>query len=171
MSIPEILLHETRIPHKQLSLLLHYSKDQHWNTKDFHTISKELEEFIISLPESEQNIDELQYLLVKILFFSGNLNKLNEVYTSIIADNHEILGVTIFYALGLIFQGYSEEASQLINRIKLNNLNDPALKIEIMGIKLSSPGPLKLRMTGSMTSAKSRSSMALAAKEVAATLA
>ncbi len=136
MLIPEMLLHEKRIPAKQLSSLLRYSKDQHWNTKDFHSISRELEEFIISLPESEKNVEELWYLLVKMLFFSGNLKKLNEIYTTISADNQEILGVTIFYALSLIFQGHSDEASQLINRINLNSLNDPVLKIEIMGIIL-----------------------------------
>ncbi|MHA1942667.1 MAG: hypothetical protein ACW97P_13270, partial [Candidatus Hodarchaeales archaeon] len=136
MLISEMLLHEKRIPDRQLSLLLRYSKDQHWNTKDFHSITRELEEFIISLPESEKNVDELWYLLVKFLFFSGNLKKLNEIYTSITTDNQEILGVTIFYALGLVFQGYSDEASQLINRININNLEDPVLKIEILGIKL-----------------------------------
>jgi tetratricopeptide (TPR) repeat protein len=134
--IPEMLLHENRIPQKQLSLLLRYSKDHNWATKDFHLIARELEEFIISLPESEENVNELWYLLVKILFFSGNLKKLNEVYTSIIADNQEILGVTIFYALSLTFQGYSDEAAHLINRINLIKLNDQVLKIEIMGIIL-----------------------------------
>jgi tetratricopeptide (TPR) repeat protein len=138
MPIPELNLHETRIPLNILTQLLHFSQDRHWKTKDFHQIAQELEEFIHSLPPSvlESTLTELWYLLIKLLFFAGDLKKLSETYTYIIAHNHNNVGVQIFYALGLVFQGYSEQASQILEQINSNQIEDPMLRLETMGIKL-----------------------------------
>lgn len=139
MPISELVIHRRRIPQKHLTPLLRYAENHYWNTKDFHQIAQELEEFIHSLPSSEEKGDtlkELWYLLVKLLFFAGDLKKLSDVYASITATSRDIIGVQIFYALSLTFQGYSDEAYQILNQIKFDQIEDPMLRLETMGINL-----------------------------------
>ena len=136
MSIPELLLHHKRIPSEILNLLLDYAEKQYWPTKDFHQIAQDLEEFIHNLPPSEENLEELWFVLIKILFFAGDLQKLNDVYTSITASNQGISGVRIYYALALAFQGHSEEALRIFNNTKFDEIKDPQEKLEALGIYL-----------------------------------
>ncbi|MHA1946730.1 MAG: tetratricopeptide repeat protein [Candidatus Hodarchaeales archaeon] len=136
MSIPELLLHHKRIPSEVLHSLLKYAENQYWDTKDFHQIAQDLEEFIHNLPSSEENLDELWSVLIKFLFFAGDLRKLNDVYTSITASNQDIPGVRIFYALALTFQGHSEEGLRILENTNINEISDPQEKLEALGIYL-----------------------------------
>ncbi|MHA1995681.1 MAG: tetratricopeptide repeat protein [Candidatus Hodarchaeales archaeon] len=136
MSIPELLLHHNRIPPEVLQSLLQFAENQYWDTKDFHQIAQELEEFIHNLPSSEEHLDELWYILIKFLFFAGDLRKLNDVYTSITATSQGIPGVRIFYALALTFQGHSEEGLRILNNTNIDDITDSQVKIEALGISL-----------------------------------
>ena len=136
MSIPELLLHHKRIPSEVLRSLLVYAEKQYWDTKDFHQIAQDLEEFIHNLPSSEENLDELWSVLIKMLFFAGDLRKLSEVYTSITASSQGIPGVRIFYALALTFQGYSEEGLRILENTNIDEISDPQEKLEALGIYL-----------------------------------
>ncbi|MHA1977737.1 MAG: tetratricopeptide repeat protein [Candidatus Hodarchaeales archaeon] len=136
MSIPELLLHHKRIPPNVLQSLLRFAENKYWETKDYHQVAQELEEFIHNLPSSEKNLDELWYVLIKILFFAGDLKKLNDVYTSITATSQGIPGVKIFYALALTFQGHSEEGLRILNSTNIDEITDPQVKIEALGINL-----------------------------------
>ncbi len=135
MTIPELLLHHKRIPPTVLQSLLQYAETHYWETKDFHQVAQELEEFIHNLP-SKENLDELWYVLIKLLFFAGDLRKLNEVYTSITVTSQGILGVRIFYALALTFQGHSEEGLRILSNIEIDTIDDPKIKIEALSIIL-----------------------------------
>ncbi|MFX0050397.1 MAG: tetratricopeptide repeat protein [Candidatus Hermodarchaeota archaeon] len=113
-----------------------FALENHWDIKDLYQISEELEEFISIHSPSEPDYSELVYLQVKLLFFSGNLLKLNDIYTLTTASRN-IPGVQIYYALGLAFQGHSKQGLEILNQIDSDiYMNDPFVKVEFLSIKL-----------------------------------
>jgi tetratricopeptide (TPR) repeat protein len=136
MVIPELLVHQKRIPSIIWTSLQEYAENQYWGTKSFEQIAIELEEFIHNLPPSENDLDELWYVLMKFLFFAGDLKRLNEVYASITATNQGIPGVRIFYALALIFQGHAKEALRILKNVNVDKIQTPQIRLEAMGITL-----------------------------------
>ncbi|MHA2226503.1 MAG: hypothetical protein ACXAC8_14935 [Candidatus Hodarchaeales archaeon] len=131
--VPEIRLHLQRLSDAQVKELGEFAQLNHWELKDFHQISQDLEEFILSRSPSESENSELYYLLAKILFFAGNLDKLNELFT-LTAAIQNIPGVQLYYALGLAFQGHSKEGLEILEQIELNlNNEDYIIKLETLG--------------------------------------
>jgi tetratricopeptide (TPR) repeat protein len=132
----ELQLHLRRLSKPILHELKKFIIANHWETKDYIQISKELEQFINSISPIEETYNELLYLLAKLFFFSGQLNKLDELYTQS-ASFSDISGVHIFYALGLSFQGHSKQALEVIEQSYLEiNKNDNVLYLEALGIEL-----------------------------------
>ena len=137
--VPELNLHLMKLSPNQANDLIEFALKNNWETKDFHQISQELEGFISTRSVDEPKYSELLYLQAKILFFAGDLTKLNELFT--LSNAHQatrnIPGVQLFYALGLAFQGHSTEGLEILNHIDSELfVNDPITKIEKMGVTL-----------------------------------
>lgn len=133
LQVPELGFHLLRLAPNQIKDLLVFAKANHWETKDFHQISHELEEFISHRSPSEPEYSELLYIQAKFLFFAGDLVKLNDLFT-LTAAIQNVPGVQIFYALGLAFQGHSKEGLEILEHIDLES--DPIVKLEKMGVTL-----------------------------------
>ncbi|MFX0170731.1 MAG: tetratricopeptide repeat protein [Candidatus Hodarchaeota archaeon] len=134
--VPELNLHLKRMTPNQAKILIKYGIKQHWDIKDFYQISEELEEYIILHSPPEPDYSELIYLQAKLLFFSGNLLKLNDIY-ALTAASRNVLGVQIYYALGLAFQGHSKQGLDILNQIDSEMfMNDSFVKVEFLNIKL-----------------------------------
>ncbi len=132
----EIHLHLERLSKPILHELKNFIEANHWETKDYIQIATELDSFISSISPIEDTYNELLYLLAKLLFFSGQLKKLNELYTHSASFSY-ISGVHIFYALGLSFQGHSKQALEVIKQSYLEiSENDIILYLESKGIEL-----------------------------------
>ncbi|MFX0086509.1 MAG: tetratricopeptide repeat protein [Candidatus Hodarchaeota archaeon] len=129
-------MHLKRLSKPILHELKKFIIANHWETKDYIQIATELDSFISSISPVEDTYNELLYLLAKLLFFSGQLNKLNELYTHSASFSY-ISGVHIFYALGLSFQGHSKQALEVIEQSYLEiSENDIILYLESLGIEL-----------------------------------
>ncbi|MFX1282638.1 MAG: tetratricopeptide repeat protein [Promethearchaeota archaeon] len=134
--VPELNLHLKRLTPNQVNDIIEFAKTNHWETKDFHQISQELEEFIHTRPVNEPQYSELLYLQAKILFLAGNLVKLNNLFTLTTATQN-VPGVQLFYALGLAFQAHSKEGLEILEHIDLNLYeNDLVVKLEIQSATL-----------------------------------
>ncbi|MFX0014853.1 MAG: hypothetical protein ACFFB2_00365 [Promethearchaeota archaeon] len=135
-NVPEFNLHLMRLTPNQVKDIIEFAKSNHWETKDFHQISQELEEFIHTRPSDEPKYSELLYIQAKLLFFAGDMSKLNNLFT-LTAATQNIPGVQLFYALGLAFQGHSKEGLEILNHIDLDLYEyDHVLKLEILGATL-----------------------------------
>ena len=134
--ISELQLHFNRLSN---SITLDLEKciiDNQWETMDYTLIVEELEGFINSRSPSEETYNELLYLMAKFLFFSGQLNKLNDLYIQS-APLPEIQGVLIFYALGLSFQGHSQQGLDILSQVYKNlDKNDIVLYLETISVEL-----------------------------------
>ncbi len=131
IQVPELNLHLNRFAPDQRQDFIEFATSNHWETKDFHQISQELDEFIQSRPVDEHS--ELLYLQAKLLFFAGDLAKLNDLFT-LTAAMQDIPGVQLFYALGLAFQGHTKEGLEILEHIDLDLYkNDHIVKLETMG--------------------------------------
>lgn len=134
--ISELQLHINRLSN---SITLDLEKciiDNQWETMDYTLIVEELEGFINSRSPSEETYNELLYLMAKFLFFSGQLNKLNDLYIQS-APLSEIQGVLIFYALGLSFQGHSQQGLDILSQVYKNlDENDIVLYLETLSVEL-----------------------------------
>ncbi len=131
-SVPELNLHLRRLSPNQVKDIVDFSKSNYWETKDFHQISHEFEEFIQNRLVDEAKYSELLYLQAKLLFFAGDLAKLNNLFTFSAAIQN-IPGVQLYYALGLAFQGHSKEGLEILERIDLDLYeNDYFIKLEIL---------------------------------------
>ncbi|MHA2202606.1 MAG: tetratricopeptide repeat protein [Candidatus Hodarchaeales archaeon] len=120
----------------QVKDIIDFSTSNYWETKDFHQISHEFEEFIQNRLVDEAKYSELLYLQAKLLFFAGDLVKLNNLFT-LSAATQNIPGVQLYYALGLAFQGHSKEGLEILERIDLDLYeNDHFLKLEILSATL-----------------------------------
>ncbi|MHA2075749.1 MAG: tetratricopeptide repeat protein [Candidatus Hodarchaeales archaeon] len=110
--------------------------ENQWETKDYFLIIEDLDVFLTTCSSTEETFNELLYLMAKLLFFSGQLDKLNDLYIQY-ASIEEIHGIQIFYALGLSFQGHSQQGLEIIDQV-YNTLdeNDTALYLETLGIEL-----------------------------------
>ena len=136
VKVPELNLHLRRLTTNQVKDLIEFALVNHWETKDFHQISQELEEFISTRSSSEPKFSELLYLQAKFLFFAGDLAKLNDFFT-LTAAMQNIPGVQLFYGLGLAFQGHSKEGLEILKQIDLDLYkNDHIVKLERMGATL-----------------------------------
>lgn len=136
VKVPELNLHLRRLTTNQVKDLIEFASVNHWEIKDFHQISQELEEFISTRSSSESKFSELLYLQAKFLFFAGDLAKLNDLFT-LTAAMQNIPGVQLFYGLGLAFQGYSKEGLEILKQIDLDLYkNDHIVKLERMGATL-----------------------------------
>jgi tetratricopeptide (TPR) repeat protein len=136
IKVPELYSHLRRMTPDQAEILVNFALENHWDIKDFYQISEELEEFISKHSPSDPDYSELVYLQAKLLFFSGNLLKLNDIYT-LTAASRNIPGVQIYYALGLAFQGHSKQGLDILNQIDSEMyMNDPFVKVEFLSIKL-----------------------------------
>jgi tetratricopeptide (TPR) repeat protein len=135
-SVPELNLHLRRLSPNQVKDIIDFSTSNYWETKDFHQISHEFEEFIQNRLVDEAKYSELLYLQAKLLFFAGDLVKLNNLFT-LSAATQNIPGVQLYYALGLAFQGHSKEGLEILERIDLDLYeNDHFLKLEILSATL-----------------------------------
>ncbi|MFX0122757.1 MAG: tetratricopeptide repeat protein [Candidatus Hodarchaeota archaeon] len=135
-SVPELNQHLRRLTPNQVKDIIEFSKINHWETKDFHQISREFEEFIHNRLVDEPQYSELLFLQAKLLFFAGDLAKLNNIFT-LSAATQNIPGVQIYYALGLAFQGHSKEGLQILERINLDLYeNDYFMTLEILSATL-----------------------------------
>jgi tetratricopeptide (TPR) repeat protein len=134
--VPELNLHLKRMTPNQAKILINYAMEKHWDIKDYYQISEELEDYIIFHSPPEPDYSELVYLQAKFLFFAGNLPKLNDTFT-LTAASRNVPGVQLYYALGLAFQGHSKEGLEILNQIDSEMyMNDPIVRIELLGIKL-----------------------------------
>ncbi len=134
--VPELNLHLRRLPPNQVKDIVEFAITNHWETKDFHQIAQEFEEFIRTRPVNEPRYTELLYLQAKLLFFAGDLARLNNLFT-LTAATQNIPGVQVYYALGLAFQGHSKEGLEVLERINLDLYkNDSFLKLEILSATL-----------------------------------
>ncbi|UCE08105.1 MAG: tetratricopeptide repeat protein, partial [bacterium] len=130
--VPEINLHLRRLAPNQVKDIVEFAKTNHWEIKDFHQITQELEEFISTRPVNEPRYPELLYLQAKLLFFAGDLARLNNLFT-FSAATQNIPGVQVYYALGLAFQGHSREGLEILEHIDLDLYrNDSFIKLEIL---------------------------------------
>lgn len=135
-SVPELNLHLRRLSPNQVKDIIDFSTSNYWETKDFHQISHEFEEFIQNRLVDEAKYSELLYIQAKLLFFAGDLVKLNNLFT-LSAATQNIPGVQLYYALGLAFQGHSKEGLEILERIDLDLYeNDHFLKLEILSATL-----------------------------------
>ncbi|UCG01676.1 MAG: tetratricopeptide repeat protein [Candidatus Heimdallarchaeota archaeon] len=132
--VPELSLHLRRLTSDQAKEIIEFSRVNHWETKDFHQISREYEEFIQDRRVDEPKYSELLYLQAKLLFFAGDLAKLNDLFT-LSAVSQDIPGVQLYYALGLAFQGHSKEGLEILEHIDLD-LYDSFIKLEILSVTL-----------------------------------
>ena len=134
--VPELNLHLRRLTSNQAKDIIEFSLENHWETKDFHQISKEFEEFIHKRLANEPKYSELLFLQAKLLFFAGDLEKLNSLFT-VSAATQNIPGVQLYYALGLAFQGHSKEGLEILEHIDLGLYEkDSFLKLEVLSATL-----------------------------------
>ena len=134
--VPELNLHLRRLAPNQVKDIVEFAMTNHWETKDFHQIAQEFEEFISTRPVNEPRYYELLYLQAKLLFFAGDLARLNNLFT-LSAATQNIPGVQIYYALGLAFQGHSKESLEILERMELDLYkNDSFIKLEILSTTL-----------------------------------
>ncbi|MFX1538318.1 MAG: tetratricopeptide repeat protein [Promethearchaeota archaeon] len=135
-SVPELNLHLKRLTPSQAKDIINFATSNHWEIKDFHQISREFEELVHNRHVDEPKYNELLYLQAKLLFFAGDLAKLNNLYT-LSAATQNIPGVQVYYALGLAFQGHSKEGLEILEHIDLDLYkNDSYLKLEILSATL-----------------------------------
>ncbi len=141
MDVPNPIMSELQLHLKRLSnpLSLNLEKyviENQWETKDYSLIIEDLEVFLSTLSSTEEKYSELLYLMAKFLFFSGQLDKLNDLYIQY-ASLEEIHGIQIFYALGLSFQGHALQGLEIIDQVYTTlDENDTALYLETLGIEL-----------------------------------
>jgi len=134
--VPEIVVHLPRLSLTLHKELLNWSRQQAWETLNFQELGNSLEEFITSHTHFDSELPELYYIQAKLLFMAGDLVKLNELYFLTI-NNAPHLGVILFYALGLAFQGHTNEALEIVNKADLKgHSNDKMLFAESMGLIL-----------------------------------
>ncbi|MFW9777426.1 MAG: hypothetical protein ACFFE8_01150 [Candidatus Heimdallarchaeota archaeon] len=137
LTIPEISYHLHRLSSDLQNDLVEYSQQNHWATKDLHEICNELELFIESRSTHEPTYDVLLFMYAQLLFFSGNLTKLNDLFT--ITASTPTMGVQLYYAIGLVFQGHTQEAEEILSRILKDqtfNEQDDSFQLEVLGIDL-----------------------------------
>ncbi|WP_455142680.1 tetratricopeptide repeat protein [Candidatus Hodarchaeum mangrovi] len=136
LRVPELDVHLPRLSLALHKDLLGWSLQQAWETLNFQELANSLEEFITSHTHFDSELPELYYIQAKLLFMAGDLLKLNELYFLTI-NNAPHLGVILFYALGLAFQGHTNEALEIINKTNLkSHSNDFMLFAEGMGLIL-----------------------------------
>jgi tetratricopeptide (TPR) repeat protein len=130
--VPELDLHLERLSKAQANDLVDFADGNHWELKDFHQLSLDLEEYISTSDLKKPDYSELLYLQAKFCFFGGNLIKLNELYT-LTAIEGENPGVQLFYALGLAFQGHTSDSLEILKQVETNDL---VVRLEQLGVTL-----------------------------------
>ena len=136
LKVPELDVHLSRLSLELHKELLDWSRQQTWETLNFYELASNLDEFISSHTQFDSELPELYYIQAKLLFAAGELQKLNELYFLTI-NNAPHLGVILFYALGLAFQGHTNEALEIVNKTDLkSHSNDSMLFAESLGLIL-----------------------------------
>jgi tetratricopeptide (TPR) repeat protein len=136
LRVPELEINLPRLSDMLQEAILNYSRENHWETLDFHQLAASIENFIISRDPTEPQYEELLYIQAKLLFYAGDLMKLNDLFTFSVPQVSHV-GVEIFYALGLSFQGHTREALDIINKLQFELLEDDlVLLLESLGITL-----------------------------------
>jgi tetratricopeptide (TPR) repeat protein len=96
-----------------------------------------MESFIESRSTDEPTYGILLHIYAQLLFFSGNLLKLNDLFA--LTANTPTIGVQLFYAIGLVFQGHTQEAEEILGHILKDETlseQDDILHLEVLGVDL-----------------------------------